>query len=57
VSNQERPISRGFKGRRVEPANRDRVPPGQTFTDIPGGRGELTEQLQEILKFRGQPKP
>jgi DMSO/TMAO reductase YedYZ molybdopterin-dependent catalytic subunit len=29
VSDQQPPISRGFRGRRVEPENRDRVPPGQ----------------------------
>ena len=29
MSDQQRPISRGFQGRRVDPANRDRVPPGQ----------------------------
>ncbi len=29
MPDQQRPISRGFQGRRVEPANRDRVPPGQ----------------------------
>ena len=36
MSDQQRPISRGFQGRRVEPANRDRVPPGQYVTrDFP----------------------
>jgi ABC-type transporter Mla subunit MlaD len=37
--------------------NRPRVPEGQTFTDIPGGRAELTEQFQAMLAARGQPKP
>ena len=36
MSNEEPPISRGFKGRRVDPENRDRVPPGQYVTrDFP----------------------
>lgn len=36
MGDQERPISRGFHGRRVEPSNRDRVPPGQYVTpDFP----------------------
>jgi ABC-type transporter Mla subunit MlaD len=37
--------------------NRPRVAEGQTFTDVPGGRAELTEYYQELLKHRGQPKP
>ena len=36
MPDQQRPISRGFQGRRVEPASRDRVPPGQYVTrDFP----------------------
>ena len=37
--------------------NRPRVPEGQTFTDVPGGRAELTEYFQDLLRHRGQPKP
>jgi hypothetical protein len=37
--------------------NRDRVPPGQTFTDIPGGRAALTDHDLRILRSRGQDKP
>ena len=37
--------------------NRPRVPKGQTFTDVPGGRGELTEYDERLLAHRGQPKP
>jgi ABC-type transporter Mla subunit MlaD len=34
--------------------NRPRVPEGQTFTDIPGGRAALTDHDQAILRSRGQ---
>jgi ABC-type transporter Mla subunit MlaD len=34
--------------------NRDRVPEGQTFTDLPGGRAALTDHDQKILQSRGQ---
>jgi ABC-type transporter Mla subunit MlaD len=34
--------------------NRPRVPEGQTFTDLPGGRAALTEGDREILRSRGQ---
>jgi len=37
--------------------NHPRVPAGQTFTDVPGGRGQLTEFFQALLQHRGQPKP
>lgn len=36
MSNDSRPISRGFRGRRTDPESRDRVPPGQYVTrDFP----------------------
>jgi hypothetical protein len=34
--------------------NRDRVPEGQTFTDMPGGRAGLTDQDVVIKRSRGQ---
>jgi len=34
--------------------NRDRVPAGQTFTDLPGGRADYTEYDRSILRRRGQ---
>ena len=34
--------------------NRPRVPEGQTFSDVPGGRGDLTDYFRETLKRRGQ---
>ena len=34
--------------------NRPRVPKGQTFTDVPGGRAVLTDFDREILAARGQ---
>jgi ABC-type transporter Mla subunit MlaD len=34
--------------------NRDRVPAGQTFSDFPGGRADLTEYDRSILRRRGQ---
>ena len=34
--------------------NRPRVPEGQTFTDLPGGRAALTEHDERILRSRGQ---
>jgi hypothetical protein len=37
--------------------NRDRVPEGQTFTDLPGGRAALTDHDLRILESRGQPRP
>jgi len=37
--------------------NPDRVPEGETFTDVPGGLADLTEYDQALLKYRGQPKP
>jgi ABC-type transporter Mla subunit MlaD len=37
--------------------NRPRVPPGQTFTDLPGGRGALTDHDRAILRHRGQQQP
>ncbi|CAA9495384.1 MAG: hypothetical protein AVDCRST_MAG85-1443 [uncultured Solirubrobacteraceae bacterium] len=37
--------------------NRTRVPEGQTFTDIPGGRGDITDFHRELLARRGQAKP
>jgi hypothetical protein len=37
--------------------NPARVPEGQTFTDVPGGRGELSEYDKALLAHRGQPKP
>jgi hypothetical protein len=38
VPDPQQPISRGFQGRRVEPANRGRVPPGRYVTrDFPVG--------------------
>ena len=33
-----------------------RVPKGQTFTDIPGGRGALTDYEKALREFRGTPK-
>ena len=36
MNDQKRPISRGFLGRRIDPASRERVPPGQYVTgDFP----------------------
>jgi hypothetical protein len=32
--------------------NRDRVPEGQTFTDIPGGRADLTEYEKALIEWR-----
>jgi ABC-type transporter Mla subunit MlaD len=37
--------------------NRDRVPEGQTFTDMPGGRAALTDHDLRILRSRGQDRP
>jgi ABC-type transporter Mla subunit MlaD len=37
--------------------NRPRVPEGQTFTDIPGGRASLTDHGEAILRSRGQQRP
>ena len=37
--------------------NRPRVPEGQTFTDIPGGRAALTDQDKRILRSRGVTRP
>jgi hypothetical protein len=36
VPDQQRLISRGFQGRRIEPENRERVPPGQWEVDDKG---------------------
>lgn len=33
MPDQNSPVSRGFRGRRVDPANQDRVPPGQYVTE------------------------
>jgi ABC-type transporter Mla subunit MlaD len=46
-------FGKGIPGR----LNRPRVPEGQTFTDVPGGRGELTEFDKALLASRGQQKP
>ncbi|HEX2084103.1 MAG TPA: hypothetical protein VHF89_00340, partial [Solirubrobacteraceae bacterium] len=35
----------------------DRLPEGQTFTDVPGGRAAITQHEEEILRRRGQPRP
>jgi ABC-type transporter Mla subunit MlaD len=32
--------------------NRDRVPEGETFTDIPGGRADLTEYEKALIEYR-----
>ena len=37
--------------------NRDRVPEGQTFTDLPGGRASMTEYDRRTKASRGQPTP
>jgi ABC-type transporter Mla subunit MlaD len=37
--------------------NRPRVPEGQTFTDVPGGRASLTDHDRAILQSRGQARP
>jgi ABC-type transporter Mla subunit MlaD len=37
--------------------NNQRVPEGQTFSDIPGGRGELTDYFKALLKHRGKAQP
>ena len=33
------------------------LPEGQTFSDIPGGRGAITQHEQRILERRGEPRP
>ena len=33
------------------------LPEGQTYTDIPGGRGALTEHDRDVLRARGQERP
>lgn len=46
MSDPEQPISRGFRGRRVDPATRDRVPPGQYVTrDFPVLSAGPTQQV------------
>jgi ABC-type transporter Mla subunit MlaD len=37
--------------------NRDRVPEGQTFTDLPGGRADLTDFDKALLRSRGKAQP
>ena len=37
--------------------NRERVPEGQTFTDLPGGRASQTEYDIRVKQGRGQATP
>src|SRR3712207_5648077 len=40
------------EGKGTGPTNAPRVPEGQTFTDIPGGRANLTDYDKDLLKHR-----